>query len=790
MAMLKGTSGNDRLVTTSAAADSLYGFDGDDTLDGGFGNDLMVGGRGSDTYILNSASDRVAELADEGIDTIQVSFSVDLRQAAWAHIENVRLAGLALRAQGSDAANVLEGNGWANTLEGWGGDDTLFGLAGSDTLDGGDGNDNLQGGSGRDVLRGGAGDDLLDGGTDGDAMMGGSGNDTYVVDAATDAVTEAAGGGVDRVVYRVEGHADLSRFAQIENMTLAGSGNWNLKGTDGANDLRSSALGTNRIDGLGGNDTLWATAATGASTGQTAPADTLAGGLGDDTYRIQAGAIVKLEEQAAQGHDLVIIEGGAWGLSSNIEDLSMAEGWSGWMLGNELDNVLRGASGADSLDGRGGSDTLIGGLGDDQYTTDSMSDLIVEAIAGGHDGVIWEGASDVDLRSWQNVEDVTLGGAVSTGRTARGNDADNVVTGDRMANVLYGFAGNDTLAATANLGGVEFNPFANDTMYGGQGDDTYLVNTGIEIANVVELADEGVDTIYAGSYQSVITDLICLPDNVENLVVQSRQAGYGVVGNASDNELRYSNGRLTGGGVLMDGGAGADNMYVNGRGIGATFIVDNLGDRVKIDGADVRGYVQSSVSFDLHNTGVTYLALTGDAAISGAGSDANDTVIGNLAANTLQAAAGDDLLQGNGGNDLLQGGDGNDTYRYTRGDGDDRVSDAQGSADVLAFQGDINQQSLYFSQAGGDLLVQVVGQANGALSVDGSVQVQGWFTDAAAHIEQITVAGASLSHTQVDALIAAMAGMGGGALGTGMPLTALQAQQQLAVGVWMTAASV
>lgn len=64
MAIFKGTSGNDALVSKSILADTLYGYDGDDTLDGGLGSDRLVGGRGNDLYILSGAGDVVVELAD------------------------------------------------------------------------------------------------------------------------------------------------------------------------------------------------------------------------------------------------------------------------------------------------------------------------------------------------------------------------------------------------------------------------------------------------------------------------------------------------------------------------------------------------------------------------------------------------------------------------------------------------------------------------------------------------------------------------------------------------------
>lgn len=76
---------------------------------------------------------------------------------------------------------------------------TLNGTTGNDTLTGGTGNDTLNGQAGNDTLNGGAGNDTLNGGTGNDTMVGGLGDDTYVVDSATDVVTEAANEGTDLV---------------------------------------------------------------------------------------------------------------------------------------------------------------------------------------------------------------------------------------------------------------------------------------------------------------------------------------------------------------------------------------------------------------------------------------------------------------------------------------------------------------------------------------------------------------------------------------------------------------
>ena len=81
----------------------------------------------------------------------------------------------------NDSTPTITGTNVANTLNGTAGDDHIAGLGGNDTLNGLGGND------------------ILDGGTGADTMAGGTGNDIYIVDTATDTVTENAGAGNDTV---------------------------------------------------------------------------------------------------------------------------------------------------------------------------------------------------------------------------------------------------------------------------------------------------------------------------------------------------------------------------------------------------------------------------------------------------------------------------------------------------------------------------------------------------------------------------------------------------------------
>ena len=115
-----------------------------------------------------------------------------------ADVENLILIGSgAINGTGNAVANVLTGNSGINSLTG------------------GDGNDTLDGRAGADILTGGVGDDL------------------YIVDNTADLVVEALTAGTDTVQSSVT----LTLAANVENLTLTGSGAINGTGNALANVL-------------------------------------------------------------------------------------------------------------------------------------------------------------------------------------------------------------------------------------------------------------------------------------------------------------------------------------------------------------------------------------------------------------------------------------------------------------------------------------------------------------------------------------------------------------------------
>lgn len=223
-AVFAGTgSADNNSITGGAGADTLSGLAGDDTLDGAAGIDSLAGGLGNDTYVVDSASDKVVELAGEGTDTVRTALA-SLTLAA--NVENLVY---------TDTANFTgTGNALANSITG---------AAGSDLL---------SGGADVDTLTGAAGDDTLDGGAGADSLTGGVGDDTYVVDDAGDTIVEAAGEGSDTVSTSL---ATFTLGANLENLTFTGTAAATGTGNADANALTGGA-GADTLNGAGGSDTL------------------------------------------------------------------------------------------------------------------------------------------------------------------------------------------------------------------------------------------------------------------------------------------------------------------------------------------------------------------------------------------------------------------------------------------------------------------------------------------------------------------------------------------------------
>jgi hypothetical protein len=338
--------------------------------------------------------------------------------------------------------------------------------------------------------------------------------------------------------------------------------------------------------GSGGDDTQ-----TGGAGNETivggAGNDTISGGGGTDTVTYSGaptGVIVRLNYGDVPNDGF-----GGTDTISGVENVT-GTAFNDTLIGQGGANTLAGGAGYDVLIGLGGDDILVGGAGtanelyggagNDVYYSDA-NDTIVETAGQGIDTVV---TSQTYSRLSDNVERLFFRGTGDF--IAFGNAENNTIVGgagnDRISggagyDVLIGGDGNDTLGGGSG---------AANELYGGQGDDTYIIDA---YDTIVEQAGQGTDTV-----RTTLTSF-GLGANVENLLYTGTSNFVGR-GNDLDNIVngRTGNDILTGAGGndSLNGGDGLDVSVL--RGVAADYtvtyvsgttwtITDNVGGRDGID---------------------------------------------------------------------------------------------------------------------------------------------------------------------------------------------------------------
>ena len=455
------------------------------------GINILAGGAGIDSYVVQNTGDQVIEQAsDKDADYVSSSATFTLS----ANVEHLVLTGNAdIDGTGNELNNHLTGNSGNNVLNGGNGKDTLSGGGGDDEINGGNGKDTIDGQAGDDILRGGAEDD------------------TYTVDSAGDQVVEQPNQGTDQGTDIVYSSVTFTLDANVENLTLTGSGNINGTGNGLGNTIIGNA-GSNVLTGGSGEDIL----------DGGAGADTMDGGARDDSYKMENVAD-QVVEQANQGTDIVY-SSVTFTLGDNVENLTLTGNGAITGTGNELNNILTGNS---------GNSKLIGGDGNDTYWVNNASVQVVEQANQGTDHVL----STVTFTLGDNVENLSLIG-YNVIHDGTGNELDNTIYGEGICK-LFGRGGNDF----------------------------YIISSEGTSVQVIEQENEGVDTV------TIQNGTFTLPDNVENLVL--RGSAVTGIGNALDNSVIVGyldhGATLNGGGGddvvsgglgndILDGGTGADTM--------------------------------------------------------------------------------------------------------------------------------------------------------------------------------------------------------------------------------------
>jgi Ca2+-binding RTX toxin-like protein len=439
-----------------------------------------------------------------------------------------------------------------------------------------------------------------------------------------DASGQQLSGGVAPMTFNyidALGTSDISKLDNNNNpvLTLPARGlSYAINGTSG-NDSINAGDGADLINGGAGNDSIFGGRGNDTIIGG-AGADTIDGGTGNNwaSYSTSASAV---NVHLAANQQSQNSGGDATGdILTNIQNL-MGSDYNDVLAGDSNANILNGGLGNDTLIGGGGADTLIGGAGDDMasYETSgpTASGFGVQVSLANPALNTGDAAGNV----YQGIENL------------RGSAYNDILMGDKQANLLQGLAGNDTLIGGAGA----------DTLDGGSGNNTASYETasytsinsdGTRVGLTASLANPSINTNDATGDVYI---------NIQNLTGSAYNDL--LIGDGNANYLSGGDGNDT-----LIGGAGADTLE-GGGGINAASYVGS----------------SSAVFASLADPSANTSDAQGDVYINIqnlTGTDFSDTLVGNGSANYLSGGSGDDTLIGGGGGDTLDGGAGNNSVSY------------------------------------------------------------------------------------------------------------------------------
>ena len=376
---VNGTAGDDHItVSTSGNSAVVKGLAAQVTVTGAEPADRLVinGLGGNDTLTFNVAAGGApvsifADGTDVGINQAGSTVVVD------ANVENLVVNGTS----GDDLIQASNGIAALThlTINGGAGNDTIFGGDGGDLIDGGAGNDTVIGGRDNDTAWLGSGDDtfIWNPGDGSDIVEGGSGFDTMLFNGAnvSERVEISANGGRVRFTRDVANITmDLNSIERIEFNALGGADTITVDDLSGtgtrqvAIDLSSpagsgtgdGAADTVIVNGTAGNDHI-SVASNGTSV--------VVSGLAADVTIIGAEA----------ANDKLVIN--AQGGNNRIDASALQAG--------QINLVINGGAGNDTLIGSVGNDVLFGGSGVDTFAFAGNfgHDTVADFLAGSGKGV-------------------------------------------------------------------------------------------------------------------------------------------------------------------------------------------------------------------------------------------------------------------------------------------------------------------------------------------------------------------------------------------------------------------
>ncbi len=657
-----------------------------------------------------------------------------------------------------------------------GADDLMIGMDQRDLMHGGRGSDILLGEGGSDVLFGEEGDDILAGGTGDDVYIyhAGDGNDRIIDNQGNNTIIVINSNGEMKVIGNL--YKDGTIWTSADGKVhVTHNSPWKIVLEDGStielgesfqdgdfgihlldmpsnpqttttivgdltltninnpqydslgnvitdpnspspnrNDVLFDSSGNDRIEGRGGDDTIfanrggddWILGGDGRdaissynSTGAPSDNDIIEGGAGGDVILAGPGDDQLFGENYGDSETLIANGEVAQGINEK-GDLASGDTGNDLIYGSDRNDALFGGEGHDLLVGGGGDDVI---LGDDKAASASINWSVtitqdpgavfdqvgVERSAIGGDDTIYAGTGNDFVYGGGGDDEIDAG------------EGDDIVFGEGGNDFIVGAGGNDTLVGDASW--VPVSEQGSDYIDGGSGND-YIYGGG------------GSDDLFGGDGDDYIQGDDAVAGAGDDYIDGEAGADT-LLGGGGDDQLfgGAGNDYLQGdaGNDYLDGESGADilmggdgNDQMHG-GEGDDILKGGSGDDY-IDGEAGRNIVYGETGNDTIYGGTEKDTLAGgegaDTLYGGDGDDTmygdgeNDHLDGGMGKDILYGGAGDDFLSGGEGDDLLQGDEGNDTIN---GDaGNDIIAGGSGNDVIYAGEGD----DVIFGDAGDDTI--------------------------------------------------------------------------------------
>ncbi|MFA9230035.1 MAG: calcium-binding protein [Microgenomates group bacterium] len=288
-----------------------------------------------------------------------------------------------------------------------------------------------------------------------------------------------------------------------------------------------------------------------------------------------------------------------------------------------------------------------------------------------------------------------------------GDDEANNIVGDSSWDRFSGYGGNDTLIGAEGedildtgsgddyLSGGDGNDIlevveaGNDTIYGGNDNDRFIVNYGSGMTF-------GASFFYGGSGEDDV--FITLSNEINAQFIDIQAGGNFTLADGSVFES-FEN-------VNLITGAGDDQLFIvdafylgSMYSSGSSWFGGEGNDHAILDYSIATVSISASIGYSDYlyvQSASRYLfTLAFVESFSIAAGSANDTLNGALGGDDLYGNAGDDGLYGNAGNDSLFGGDGNDALlgqtgndSLTGGNGTDSLGGGEGNDTLFGENGD------------------------------------------------------------------------------------------------------